>query len=804
MSNQVAKFTIENFAQRFKNAQSEDLWSSPLFQMHIPEDDPIKFTLELWPQRNPNPALYFSLMYPRRMPIMAWIGMWVEGAKRKSKVKIGSCEEFEHDTYAIISDFFKRQKFEKFKDEKTISIYVEFSFPITQVHLVPAAEETHFRYQFNQNDFWTSDPLTLPQLEKAKFTVSREPDKEMALNVVEFGEHTKIHVQYELWVENDCGIRSRKFDKFHIFYVCGFTSAKPYDLNEIRTFSEPSLHMCGKVRAWLPVAYEKRYIERISALFNDELFADVEVRVQDKSFKVNRAIISAQSKVFRKMFTYSTNKKVEMETIEFDGSDFDVVEGLFRFIYSNKIDNLDSIALQLLPLADFYEVVDLTVKTITIYGADKPKETKRTEEVKKPKPWEVRTLPENSIIRTNNFKYLVKNQLGKGGCGTVYKVERMSDKQAMVVKREYEVYKEISELKQANMPGTENLMGCYDFGGVPAICDFLFLPLLGSSLADLLSKNSPTYETALIITFQTLRGLRNFHFLGRIHRDLKPANYAVGRGVDENTVFIIDFGMAVRFCTDPHRMPTSSAYTFIGTRNYASRNTHKEKPQTRRDDLESWFYVTFEIFKRKFPWAKDETDAIIQMKDYFIKRCPREIYSKVPPCFEDFARMIDETGDYSNPNYDFFFCSLKAEAEDYNLSLDAPLKWNKEVIPPPWPKEKKGLCGVKKQKSKTTQKPTYVIVKNQEKSATVDEGKRRKTTDPFNSPLPVNKSTAIEKPKSKKIKVPVYVSLPTSMTPTSTTPTSTTPNDPSVTQDEIDSKDNDDQPKAYESKRSDQ
>ncbi|KAI6180741.1 Protein kinase domain-containing protein [Aphelenchoides besseyi] len=699
MSNQVAKFTIENFAQRFKNAQSEDLWSSPLFQMHIPEDDPIKFTLELWPQRNPNPALYFSLMYPRRMPIMAWIGMWVEGAKRKSKVKIGSCEEFEHDTYAIISDFFKRQKFEKFKDEKTISIYVEFSFPITQVHLVPAAEETHFRYQFNQNDFWTSDPLTLPQLEKAKFTVSREPDKEMALNVVEFGEHTKIHVQYELWVENDCGIRSRKFDKFHIFYVCGFTSAKPYDLNEIRTFSEPSLHMCGKVRAWLPVAYEKRYIERISALFNDELFADVEVRVQDKSFKVNRAIISAQSKVFRKMFTYSTNKKVEMETIEFDGSDFDVVEGLFRFIYSNKIDNLDSIALQLLPLADFYEVVDLTISS--------------------------------SLCLVEMF-----------WTGKKRKKSKKSD--------------------------------------------------------------IPTYETALIITFQTLRGLRNFHFLGRIHRDLKPANYAVGRGVDENTVFIIDFGMAVRFCTDPHRMPTSSAYTFIGTRNYASRNTHKEKPQTRRDDLESWFYVTFEIFKRKFPWAKDETDAIIQMKDYFIKRCPREIYSKVPPCFEDFARMIDETGDYSNPNYDFFFCSLKAEAEDYNLSLDAPLKWNKEVIPPPWPKEKKGLCGVKKQKSKTTQKPTYVIVKNQEKSATVDEGKRRKTTDPFNSPLPVNKSTAIEKPKSKKIKVPVYVSLPTSMTPTSTTPTSTTPNDPSVTQDEIDSKDNDDQPKAYESKRSDQ
>ncbi|KAI6224970.1 putative serine/threonine-protein kinase [Aphelenchoides besseyi] len=373
-------------------------------------------------------------------------------------------------------------------------------------------------------------------------------------------------------------------------------------------------------------------------------------------------------------------------------------------------------------------------------NADKPKETKKTEEVKK-KPWEARTLPENSIIRTVNCKYMVKKQLGKGGCGTVYKVERISDKKAMVVKvewtdgtettrltREYEVYKEISELKQANMPGTENLMGCYDFGGVPAICDFLFLPLLGPSLADLLANNSPTYQTALIVSFQTLRGLRNFHSLGRIHRDLKPANYALGIGADEGIVFIIDFGMAVRFCIDPHRMPSGSRYAFIGTRDYASRNTHKKKPQTRRDDVEAWFYVAFEIFKLKLPWRKDTTDAIIQMKDYFIRQCPPEFYSKVPPCFEDFARMIDEIGDYSTPNYDFFFCSLKAEAEDYNLSLDAPLKWvskNEKVTPPPWPKEKR-LSAVKKQKSKTIKKQTYVIVKSQEKSGIVDEGKRRK------------------------------------------------------------------------------
>ncbi|KAI6225038.1 BTB domain-containing protein [Aphelenchoides besseyi] len=359
MSNQIAKFTIENFAQRFKDAKSNDIWSSPFFQMDIPDDDPVNFTLEFWPQRDPNPVLFFTLMYSREMPSMSKIDMWVEGKERTSKVLTGRCAESERKKYTKFAVCFKQLKFEEFKDEKTISIYVQFPFTVRQVQLVPAAEAASFRHRFNQNDVWTSDAFTLPQLEKAKFTVSREPNDEMALNVVEFGEHTKIHVQYELWVENDDGFQSRKFDKFHVFDFNGSKTKRLYYRNAITIFPQRSLHLCGNVRAWLPVVQDNGYNDRISVLFDDELFGDVEVRVKDKSFKVNRAIISAQSKVFRKKFTHSTKKHV-MEIMEFGETDVDVVEGLFRFIYSNKLDNLDSIALRLLPLADYYEVVDLT------------------------------------------------------------------------------------------------------------------------------------------------------------------------------------------------------------------------------------------------------------------------------------------------------------------------------------------------------------------------------------------------------------------------------------------------------------
>ncbi|KAI6206453.1 hypothetical protein M3Y94_00912300 [Aphelenchoides besseyi] len=300
-----------------------------------------------------------------------------------------------------------------------------------------------------------------------------------------------------------------------------------------------------------------------------------------------------------------------------------------------------------------------------------------------------RILPQNSIIQTTTHQYVVQKQLGYGSFGDVYWVERKRDRLRMAVKiewvkegvdqrlpREYDIYEQIQKMKRANPSDLKNLLNYYDYGGVGGACNFLFLPLLGASLKELLATKTPSYCTSIQLSLQTLLSIRCFHKLGRIHRDIKPSNFVQGRGDDTNTIYLIDFGMAVRFCTDPTKMPRQSAYSFIGTELYASRATHKRKPQTRRDDMESWLYVAMETFDREIlPWVKADSSKILSLKDAFFERLPQTVFEKLPECFESFARMIDLIDDFSAPNYDFFVNMLTSHAKERDLDLEGSFEW---------------------------------------------------------------------------------------------------------------------------------
>ncbi|KAI6180570.1 Protein kinase domain-containing protein [Aphelenchoides besseyi] len=319
-----------------------------------------------------------------------------------------------------------------------------------------------------------------------------------------------------------------------------------------------------------------------------------------------------------------------------------------------------------------------------------------------------RVIPPNSVIQTTSHQYIVQKQLGSGSFGDVYCVERKRDRLRMAVKiewvkegvdqrlpREFAVYEQIQKMKRSQPSDLKNLLNYYDYGGVGGTCNFLFLPLLGASLKELLGTKTPTYCTSIQLSIQTLRSIRSFHKLGRIHRDIKPSNFVQGREDDTNTIYLIDFGMAVRFCTDPTKMPRLSAYGFIGTKVYASRATHKRKPQTRRDDMESWFFVVslntsirtidvvvqaLETFDRDIlPWLKADISKIPSMKDTLFEYCPQAVFDKLPDCFESFARMIDLIGDFSTPNYEFFLNMLTTHAKERDLDLEAPFEWLPKV-----------------------------------------------------------------------------------------------------------------------------
>lgn len=70
-----------------------------------------------------------------------------------------------------------------------------------------------------------------------------------------------------------------------------------------------------------------------------------------------------------------------------------------------------------------------------------------------------------------------------------------------------------------------------------------------------------------------------------MHRDIKPDNFVVGRGKQQNKVFIIDFGLSKKYLLkDGTHIPYRDNKNLTGTARHASLSTHSGIEQGRRDD----------------------------------------------------------------------------------------------------------------------------------------------------------------------------------------------------------------------------
>merc|ERR1719362_1786044 len=120
-----------------------------------------------------------------------------------------------------------------------------------------------------------------------------------------------------------------------------------------------------------------------------------------------------------------------------------------------------------------------------------------------------------------------------------------------------------------------------------------------------------------------LRRLEDLHALGIIHRDVKPDNFALGRGVQSNVVYLIDFGLAKQYyCHKAERhIPYIENKGLTGTAKYASVNVHLGIEQSRRDDIQALGYTLLYFLRGNLPWdilrfrsKKGLRDTILKMK----------------------------------------------------------------------------------------------------------------------------------------------------------------------------------------------
>lgn len=147
-------------------------------------------------------------------------------------------------------------------------------------------------------------------------------------------------------------------------------------------------------------------------------------------------------------------------------------------------------------------------------------------------------------------EYVLLEQIGEGGMGTVYRAMHRRMKRVVALKvlktdvahAEELALRFIREVQVAAQLSHPNIVTAYDAGEQHGlsylVCEFID----GQNLAEIIKEHGPlSLPDALNVTTQMAEGLAYAHGKGVIHRDIKPSNLLLD---DEGNAKLLDVGLA--------------------------------------------------------------------------------------------------------------------------------------------------------------------------------------------------------------------------------------------------------------------
>ncbi|MGA2992901.1 MAG: protein kinase [Candidatus Korobacteraceae bacterium] len=227
-------------------------------------------------------------------------------------------------------------------------------------------------------------------------------------------------------------------------------------------------------------------------------------------------------------------------------------------------------------------------------------------------------------IKEKIGKYVVKEVLGQGGMGIVYKAIDAAIGRQVAIKMVLGSFSDNPDLLErfyrevkltANLQHP-NIVTVHDWGEEDGAPYIVMEYLEGASL----DHNSITAASPQLALFQKLKilvqvcaGLQYAHEKGVVHRDIKPANIFVLR--QDQTVKLVDFGIA-RLGSDRTteiRGPTRTGQ-IIGSLHYMSPEQLRGVPVDRRSDIYSAGVVLYQLLTGNHPFqAPDQTSTIARI-----------------------------------------------------------------------------------------------------------------------------------------------------------------------------------------------
>lgn len=231
-------------------------------------------------------------------------------------------------------------------------------------------------------------------------------------------------------------------------------------------------------------------------------------------------------------------------------------------------------------------------------------------------------------------RYEIREVLGKGGMGVVYKAFDTVVKRDVALKTILDIadlkalelfHKEYETLASISHPNIVEIFDLGEFGEANEPIPYFVMPLLSGMTLDRIIKTSShrlTVERSIEIIAQTCRGLQAAHERGLVHRDMKPSNIFV---MDDDAVKIIDFGVV-------HKADAQSTKGLKGTLLYMPPELIEMKPPSALSDIFSLGVVAYETLTQRRPFDRSNQYEIIQA-----------VRSHIPPPASDFNSAVSQT-----------------------------------------------------------------------------------------------------------------------------------------------------------------
>jgi eukaryotic-like serine/threonine-protein kinase len=222
------------------------------------------------------------------------------------------------------------------------------------------------------------------------------------------------------------------------------------------------------------------------------------------------------------------------------------------------------------------------------------------------------------IGRTIAGRYLIEEELGSGGMGTVYRARHqiigrdvaLKFLEPSLIKNERQRKRFLGEARAANQINHEHIIDITDFGETEDGMVYMVMEYLeGRTLSEEIDKGPMIPRRALRIATQMALGLARAHELGVVHRDIKPANiYLVRRKMDTDYVKILDFGVA----RIEHDVRITGQGTIVGTPEYIAPEQIRSATASPSADLYALGCVLFEMLTGRLPFEGKTTMLLVK------------------------------------------------------------------------------------------------------------------------------------------------------------------------------------------------